>query len=371
MSSIFFIFQRFFVLFRKELLATIKDPACKIILIVPPLLQSIIFGYAATFDLNNIPYAVLDQSKSEESTRIIEKIDGTGVFRKVEQLRTQDEIADVINDEKALMVVQFGTDFEKNLKSDEAASLQVILDGRNSTTAATALEYFSSIIEDYNTEKSGEGELVEVITRGWYNPNFQSRWNILPNMIAGLSLIQILVLAALSVAREREQGTFDQLLVTPLNTMEIMFGKAVPSILIGLFQSSIILLVSLYWFHIPMSGSILCLMGGLVVFMIACVGVGLAISAISANMQQAMLYAFMIIMPIMLLSGLAIPIKNMPILVQYATWLNPLRFAIEIVQKAYFENAEFLSLMSSMLPLMVMTCITLPFAAWMFKHKLQ
>jgi ABC-2 type transport system permease protein len=209
-----------------------------------------------------------------------------------------------------------------------------------------------------------------VESRAWFNPNLETRWNLLPGMIAALSMLQTLLLTALSVAREREQGTFDQLLVTPMSPLEIMIGKALPPVLVGLVQSSLILLVALFWFGIPMAGSLVTLYTGLLFFTVASVGIGLSISAVSANMQQAMLYAFVLLMPLMLLSGLTTPVRNMPHALQVATLANPLRFAIDLVQRVYLEGVGLGTVWHNLIPLAVIAAITLPLAAWLFRNRL-
>jgi ABC-2 type transport system permease protein len=192
----------------------------------------------------------------------------------------------------------------------------------------------------------------------------------MPAMIAALSMLQTLLLAALSVAREREQGTFDQLLVTPLTPIQIMIGKALPAILVGLIQSTIILLIIRFWFQIPMEGSYWLLYLGLVSFTGAAVGIGLSISALSVSMQQAMLYTFLIIMPLMLLSGLLTPVRNMPAILQVVTYVNPLRFGIDMVRRIYLEGAVFSDIAFNFVPLLAVTAVTLPLAAWLFRNRL-
>jgi ABC-2 type transport system permease protein len=209
-----------------------------------------------------------------------------------------------------------------------------------------------------------------VESRAWFNPNLETRWNLLPGMIAALSMLQTLLLTALSVAREREQGTFDQLLVTPMSPLEIMIGKALPPVMVGLAQSSLILLVALFWFDIPMAGSLVTLYTGLIFFTVASVGIGLSISAVSANMQQAMLYAFVLLMPLMLLSGLTTPVRNMPHILQVITLANPLRFAIDLVQRVYLEGVGLGTVWHNLIPLSIIAVITLPLAAWLFRHRL-
>lgn len=361
-------------LVRKEFLAVLKDSASRAILVVPSLMQSLLFGYAATYDLSNVDYALLDQSRSGASVALIARIDGTGVFHRAATLRTQQDIARVIDTQKALLVVQIGPRFEQQLSAGEDAPIQLIVDARNSNTAGSAAGFVSAVVTAFNDEwreQHGGGKPpVTVVSRAWYNPNLETRWNFMPGMIAALSMLQTLLLTALSVAREREQGTFDQLLVTPLSPTEIMIGKAVPPVLIGLVQSTIVLLITLLWFRVPMAGSFITLYAGLTCFTIASVGIGLSISAVSANMQQAMLYTFVLVMPMMLLSGLTTPVSNMPHPLQIATLANPLRFAIDLVQRVYLEGVGLLTVWHNLIPLMIIAAITLPLAAWLFRNRL-
>lgn len=366
--------RRIASLCRKELLAILKDPANRVILIVPSLVESFLFGYAATYDLTNVPYALLDQSRGTHATELIARLDGSGMFHRVATLRTQKDIADVIDAGDALVVVQIGQRFEQQLNAGETTPVQLILDARNSNTAGSAAAYIGMIIASYNEalHASANSPVAQVTieSRAWYNPNLETRWNLLPGLIASLSMIQTLMLSALSVARERENGTFDQLLVTPFSPMEVMIGKAIPSVMIGLTQSTIVMMVALFWFEIPMAGSLVTLYTGLTLFTLASVGLGLSISAVSANMQQAMLYTFMLVMPLILLSGLTTPVRNMPEFLQIATLVNPLRFAIDLVQRVYLEGVDLLTVIHDLIPLLIISAITLPLAAWLFRHRL-
>jgi ABC-2 type transport system permease protein len=363
--------RRIISLCRKEFLAILKDPANRVILIVPSLMESFLFGYAATFDLINVPYALLDQSRSAASVELIARLDGTGVFQRVATLQTQRDIAGVIDSQQVLMVIQIGPRFEQQVNAGELAPVQLILDARNSNSAGSAAGYVASIIESYNTTLGGNArQLLTVEARAWYNPNLETRWNLMPGLIASLSMIQTMLLAALTVARERENGTFDQLLVTPFSPMEIMVGKVIPIVAIGLLQSTIVLLVSLYWFKVPLAGSLITLYTGLTLFMIASVGLGLAISAVCATMQQAMLYTFMLVMPLIMLSGLTTPVRNMPGFLQAVTLANPLRFAIDLMQRVYLEGADLVMVGYDLIPLLIMAAVTLPFAAWLFRNRL-
>ena len=274
-----------------------------------------------------------------------------------------------------MFVVSIPADFAPRLAQGQTTAVQLILDGRNSVTAGLASGYVGSIVGSYNQTLrqaaglSGTGG-VKIERRAWFNPNLESRWSLMPTLIASLSLIQTLLLAALSVAREREQGTFDQLLVTPLTPMQILVGKAVPSVLVGLLQSTIILVIIRFWFQIPMAGSIVTLYLGLLVFTVAAVGMGLSLSALSLTMQQAMLYTFLVVMPLMMLSGMLTPVRNMPEVLQVATYANPLRFGVAIARGVYLEGATFVDIVPHLIPLGVMIAVTLPLATWLFRHRL-
>lgn len=364
--------RRIAFLFRKEVLAIFKDPANRVILIVPVIVQSMVFGYGATYDLNHVSYAVLDQSEGEASKELIARLDGSGIFVRAATLRNPGDIARVIDDGQALLVLHFAADFDARLTSSGGAPLQLVLDGRNSTTANMAAGHLGTLVAKFNATRTASSSVsaVGVETRAWFNPNLESRWNIVPALIASLSMLQTLLLAALSVAREREQGTFDQLLVTPMRPMEILIGKALPSIAVGLIQASLIFAVALWWFQIPFSGSALLLYAALATFATACVGIGLSISALSLNMQQAMVYAFVLIMPLMLLSGLVTPVSNMPWSLQMLTYADPLRFAIELVRRVYLEGAGWSDVYTDFWPMVAVALVTLPVAAWLFRNRL-
>ena len=364
--------RRIAFLFRKEVLAIFKDPANRVILIVPVIVQSMVFGYGATYDLNHVSYAVLDQSGGEASKELIARLDGSGIFVRAATLRNPGDIARVIDDGQALLVLHFAPDFDARLTSSGGAPLQLVLDGRNSTTANMAAGHLGTLVAQFNATRTASSSVsaVGVETRAWFNPNLESRWNIVPALIASLSMLQTLLLAALSVAREREQGTFDQLLVTPMRPMEILIGKALPSIAVGLIQASLIFAVALWWFQIPFSGSALLLYAALATFATACVGIGLLISALSLNMQQAMVYAFVLIMPLMLLSGLVTPVSNMPWSLQMLTYADPLRFAIELVRRVYLEGAGWSDVYTEFWPMVAVALVTLPVAAWLFRNRL-
>ena len=354
----------------KELLVILKDPSSRLVLVLPILVQSLIFGYAATYDLNYVPYVVCDQSHSALSRDLISHIDAAGMFSRLATLSDSSQAESWIYDGKALLAIQIESDFSERLHAGRNAAVQVILDGRNSTTASIAMGYIGMIITAWN-ENRGLRSPVSVVTRAWFNPHLETRWNIMPAMIACLSFLQVLILGALSVAREREQGTFDQMLITPLSPWEILIGKAIPPILVGLVQSSLVLLVCIFWFRIPFAGELHTLYSALLLFTLSSSGIGLCISAIARSMQQAMVYCFVLMMPLMLLSGMATPVTSMPEMFQTATCVNPLRFAIDSVRRIYLEGAALSDISVNFIPMLAVAAITLPLAAWLFRNRLS
>jgi len=370
---------RIWALTKKELLAVLKDKVARISLLVPPVLQAFIFGYAASYDLNHVAYAVFDQDRSASSQALLAKLDGSGVFMRVADLHSDSQLRRYIDTQRALVVIQINQDFEKRLLSGAAADIQVITDSRNSNTAAIASGYVNAIVDAFNRDWHAlHGQItpshtssLSVVTRAWYNPNLESRWTMIPSMIGMLTLLQTVLLTAMSVAREREQGTFDQLLVTPFRPVEIMIGKAMPSVFVGLVQATGILLVAQLWFHIPFVGSFFTLYAGLLMFILAAVGIGLLLSAVSQNMQQAMLLTFFLVLPFAMLSGMATPVADMPKAVQILTCINPLRYAIDFTQRVYLEGAGVGLLWYDLWPLLLIATITLSGAAWMFRHRLN
>ncbi len=360
----------------KELLTILKDPKSRSVLFVPVLVQTLLFGYAATFELKKATFALYDESQSQLSREFVNHLTSNQIFELVTLIKQPQQMAQIINEQKALFVLKIPTDFEQKIRTGQATPVQLIVDGRNANTAAYATSYISAIVGQFNQtlqqqyQPEQTSNMIQIETRAWYNPNLETRWFIMPALIATLNMIQTLLLTALSVAREREQGTFDQLQVTPLTPFEIMVGKAIPSILVGLIQSTTILLVIMYWFKIPMVGSLLTLYAGLFLFTTASVSIGLMISALVANMQQAMFYTFIMIMPMILLSGLMTPIENMPTVLQQATMLNPLRHAIDFVRRVYLEGATIGQLSYDLWPLFFISLVSLPIASWFFRHKL-
>jgi len=366
--------NRIFALMIKEFLALLKDKRSRTVIIVPPLLQLIVFGYAATYDLNRVPYAIYNEDPGAASRELAARMEGSPTFHLVADLQNDSQIAPMINTRKALMILHMGPHFTRDLLLDQSSKLQVIVDGRNSNTAMLALGYVRNIVsrfsEQWASEHGGVRPPARLNIRTWFNPNLESRWFIVPGIVGLLTLVVTLLVTALSVAREREAGTFDQLLVTPLHPVEILLGKVMPGFIIGSIEASFIILVAVFWFHVPLLGSLTALYTGLFLFLLSAIGVGLMISSIAVTQQQGLLGAFLFLVPSIILSGFATPIANMPPFMQDLTLLNPMRYFLVIIRSVFLEGGTVSLLWPQYWPMAVIGMVNLSIAAWLFRHRL-
>lgn len=358
----------------KELLAVLRDAKSRIVLVVPPIVQLLVFGYAVTFDLNNVPFAVYDEDHSAASRELISHFKGSPNFREAAVITRHDQIADLIDRKEVLVVIHIHSQFTRDLYRSDPAKVQVIVDGRNSNTALIALNYVQTIVsrfgEQWNLTHQQRGVPAQLEARSWFNPNLESRWFIVPGIAGLLTLVVTMMVTALSVAREREQGTFDQLLVTPFTPVEILLGKMLPGFIIGIFEASFIFAVAVFWFHIPLRGHLLTLYTGLSLFLLSSVGVGLMISSLSVTMQQGLLGAFLFLVPSITLSGFTTPIENMPVWIQHLTLINPMRYFMVILRSSFLEGASFASLVSQFWPMAIIGVVCMSLAAWLFRHRM-
>ncbi|MCX8049156.1 MAG: ABC transporter permease [Methylohalobius sp.] len=361
---------RLLALIYKEFLILLKDWRSRLVVIAPPLIQLFIFSYAATYDLTRIPYAVFDQDRSALSHEVLAHFRGSKQFVEVAYLSHDRDIAALIDRRRVLLVLHLGPDFEERIKHGQPAKLQVILDGRNSNTARIALRYVQAIIGQFNQNIGAQRAAPLVQTRAWFNENLQSRWFIVPGLTALLTLVVAMVTCALTVAREREQGTFDQLLVTPLTPLEILIGKTVPSFIIGLAEGTLILVAAVTWFGIPFRGSLGLFYFALALYLLSAIGVGLMISSIARTQQQGLFGAFMFLVPAVILSGFATPIENMPEPIQYLTRLNPMRYFLTLARQSFLADSSFAQLWPELWPMALIGAVTLTLAAWLFRHRL-
>lgn len=366
--------HRIIALAVKELLAILRDKKSRMVLIGPPIAQLLVFGYAATYDLNNIPIAIYNEDRSSPSRELVARVIGSPHFDVVGHIDHDAQIAPLIDNKKVLVVLHLGPRFSDYIKGGKPTQAQLIIDGRNSNTALLALGYMRSIITDFNIDWSRKYGLPEppatLKIRPWHNENLLSRWFVVPGIIGLLTLVVTTIVTGLSVAREREAGTFDQLLVTPLRPVEILIGKSIPGILIGLIEGSFILLVVVYWFEVPLRGSLGALYLGMFLFLLSAVGIGLMISSMAVTQQQGILGAFLFLVPAVILSGFATPIGNMPELVQQLTYINPLRYFLIILRGVFLEGDSYALLFDQYWPMAIIAVVSLALAGWLFRHRM-
>jgi len=362
--------RRLLTLIRKELLAQLRDPQSRRLLIMPILLQLLVFPFAATMEVKNNVLAVHNLDGGAESIELIQRFGQTRAFPTLLFVYSEADVRDVIDYQRAMLVVQIPADFSRKLAAGAPAQLQAIIDGRRSNAAQVAFGYVQTILDEYARERGGR-VLSNLAVRNWFNPNLDSKWFLLPSLVAIITTLGCLIVTAMSVAREREQGTFEQLLVSPLTPAIIMIGKAVPAMLIAIVQASIILSGAVFVYRIPFQGSILLLYLGIVLYGLALVGIGLLISSLCSTQQQAFLGVFGFLMPAILLSGFISPIENMPEPLRSATWLNPVRHFLVIARGLYLKGFDAQLVWTNAWPLLVIAALTLSLAYVFFKRRSQ
>ena len=328
---------------QKEFLALLRDKKSRMVLIVPPLVQLIVFSYAATFDLNHISYAVWNEDPGLYSRQVLARFSGSPNFRLLKSVDSEKEVRALIDNRKVLLVLHIRRTFSRDLLAGRPGTVEALVDGRQSNTAMILMGYVQTIVQGFSDDFVAANGLTPPIAplslRAWYNPNLKSRWFIVPGIVGLLTLVVSLLVTALSVAREREDGTFDQLLVTPLRPFDIIMGKIIPGFVIGFAESTAIVLVGVFLFHVPLRGSLPALYLGIFLFTLSGLGVGLMISSLVSTQQQGLLGAFLFLVPSIILSGFATPIANMPQIIQDMTLINPLRYFLVILREVFLQGA--------------------------------
>ena len=366
--------RRIFSLTIKEFLTLLTDKKSRMVLIVPPIMQIIVFGYAASFELNHVSYAIFNEDRGVESRQLLAAFSGSDVFSNYGTITHDSQISPLLDAGKVLLVLHIGQNFSENLLLGRPAPLQVLLDGRNSNTAMLALNYVQNIVLSFNAKWNRQYGVRNapaiLVQRAWFNETLNSHWFIIVGIVALLNLVITLEVTALSVAREREAGTFDQLLVTPMTPFEILVGKSLPGLIIGVLEATFIISIIVLWFHVPLRGSIAALYLGLSIFLLSAIGIGLMISSLAVTQQQGLMGAFLFMVPAVILSGFATPIENMPQLVQWLTYLNPMRYFLVIVRSVFLQGASFELLWSQYWPMLLIGIITLTMAAVLFRKRM-
>jgi ABC-2 type transport system permease protein len=381
--------ERIFVILRKELIQALREPRMRVLLFVPPIVQLLVFGFAVNLDVDHARIAWMDMDRTPESRSLRDRFTGSGRFDIVSAPESEEDVQRTLDRGEAQAVVRVPLGFARDTARGRATEVQILIDGTNSNTASLVASYAGEIVAEYSVDLLERQQRVKVLTRSpgspvstatpqvtarsrvWFNPDLHSRNYFVPGVIANIIMMVTLMLTALSIVREKEIGTMEQLMVTPVRPIELMLGKTLPFALVGLLDVVLITVAALLVFHIPLHGSFLLLLFCAVLFLMTSLGAGLFLSTISQTQQQAMMGSFFFSTPAFMLSGFAFPIRNMPVPVQYLTYLNPIRYFIEIVRGIFLKGAGVDVLWPQMAALTVYGVTVLSLSAMRFQKKLD
>lgn len=367
-------FERIRHMVIKEFIQVFRDRRMIAIVFVVPIMQLLVFGYAVTTDVNNISTAVYDLDRSSESRELVRRLVSSGYFSIRYFAESAQEIQDLLDRGRVIASIQINRGFSSDLKQGNRTDVQILVDGTDSNTAAIAVDYANKVILKYAKEKtpalSASPVRIDVRPRAWYNPDLRSRNYNVPGVIAFVIMLTCLLLTSMAVVREREIGTIEQLMVTPLKPIELMLGKTIPFAIIGFFDMAIVTIVAVLKFDIPIKGSLMLLPVSTAIYLLSALGIGLFISTISKTQQQALMATFLFYAPAVLLSGFMFPIENMPEIIQYGTYLNPLRYFLVILRGLFLKGNGVDILWPQMTALLVLGIAVIAFSSLRFKKRL-
>lgn len=366
----------------KEFIQIFRDPRMKGIIFLMPIIQLLVFGYAVTTDVKNVATAVYDLDNSLASRELIARFSESGYFDVVTYVDSPAEIRDLLDRDQVRAVLQMNKGFGDNLRAGKIAPLQIIVDGTDSNTAGIVLDYSAKIAGKYSekilitrsTRLKGvalDPGTVELRTRAWFNENLESRNFYVPGVIAIIVMLITLMLTSMAVVREKEIGTMEQIMVTPITSSEFILGKTVPFAVIGFVDVILITVIGVFWFEVPIRGNIFLLFGATGLYLMTTLGVGLLISTVSETQQQAMMSTFFFYFPAVLLSGFMFPIANMPVVIQWLTYLNPLRYFLVIIRGIFLKGVGPDVLWPQLVALSIMGILTLWFASRRFQKTIK
>lgn len=357
------------ILLKKELIQLVKNPKMRITLIVPPMMQLLVLGYAATLELKHVDLGVLDYSRSAASRALIAEFQGSPTFNVHAMLASEADLANKIDTRQIQVAVVIPPNYAQAIHGKARPEVQVIVDGRSANSAGLATAYVQNIVTEHGAAMVRNAPQIEISSRAWYNPNYQARFYMVPAVLAMIGLIDVMLINALAMSKEREEGTFDQLRLTPVSSLELLSAKGFSSVLIGACQLTIGLLMIRFWFHVPFRSSLLLILVLLASFLFAAMGIGLLISVLSRNLQQAILGVFGVIMPFSMLSGLATPVESMPVFLQMITIVNPLQHGVSGIPRAFLEGSTFYDLRFTFFFLWMIAIVFFGLAWLVFKKQ--
>lgn len=366
-------FERVRAILIKEFKQIFRDPRMKTIIFISPLFQIILFGYSANKDITYVPTAIFDRDNTKESRDLIHKFTYSKYFVPVRYISEDKEENEVLDKGQVSLVIRIERGFGRDLKAGKKADVQLVFDGTDSNTAMVVISYVNTIMNDYQEEllkeRAGAAGFintvpsVELRDRAWFNGNLISRNYYLPGVISTIVTVMSLLLSAMAIVKEKEIGTMEQLTVSPLRPLELIVGKLLPFAVIALIQVTLITVLGVLWFNIPLRGNLLLLLFSTCIYLFTTLGIGLFISTISSTQQEAMMSVFLFYMPTVLLSGFAYPIANMPKVIQWFTFTNPLRYFMVVIRSIFLKGVGIEVLWAQLAPLLFigLTVITLSY----------
>jgi ABC-2 type transport system permease protein len=368
-------FGRILHMIIKEFIQTFRNRKNWALLFGFPVIQLFMFGYVVTTDVNNISTAIYDRDKTQESRELARRLQASGYFNITHYPQSPEEIKDLLDSGKTLIAIQINERFAEDIAKKKPSQIQLIVDGTDSNTAMIAMNYATKIISLYAADfaaPSVKAQLTKIDfrTRFWYNPDLKSRNYNVPGVIASIIMLVCLILTSMSVVREREMGTIEQIMVSPIKPVELMIGKTAPFAVIALFDMIVVIVIGTLWFGITIKGSIFFLFLCTLAYLLSVLGIGLFISTVLKTQQQALMATMFFFMPALLLSGFMFPIENMPEGFQYVTYLNPLRYFLIIIRGVFLKGIGFDILWPEMLALLVLGMIIISFSAMRFRKRL-
>ena len=355
----------------KELLSYLRDPQSRLILVGPPLMQLLVFSYAITLDADNVRIAVFNENASAPAYELVQRIAASSFVSEIVPVYSRAAMTTAIDEREALVAIHIPADFSRKLAGEQTAGIQVVLDGRRANAAQITLGYLNMIAAETGAELTGFGGSPRAEVRNWFNPNLIYRWFVVPSLSGILAMMIALLVTALSIARERELGTFDQLLVSPARPLEIVLGKTVPAVLIGSVLGTVMIAAGVFLFRIPFTGSPFWLGIGLVLFIVSVVGIGLMVSSVCQTQQQAILGTFTVAVPLVLISGFATPVENMPEWLQLIAAASPLKYYLIIVRGSFLKTLPPADVLANVWAMVLIALVTFSSAVFIVKRNLQ
>lgn len=374
--------QRLLHMLRKEFIQVLRNPRMRAVVFLLPVMQVLIIGYAVNTDVRKVRTAVFDLDNSAGSRELLARFSGSSCFDVVRRVETEGSARDLLDAGKVRVVLRFNRGFGETVAGGGTAPLQMILDGSDSNTASVVLSYASRIVGGFNQDQLKArmarqlgvrfaADPVTLVSRAWFNPNLDSRNFFVPGVLAMLVAVISVVLSSMSIVREREVGTMEQIMVTPIGRLEFILGKTIPFALIGFIDVALISLVAVFWFEVPLRGNPPTLFAATGLYLLSTLGVGLFISTVSRTQQQAMMTAFFFMLPAFMLSGFVYPIANMPEAVQWVTYFNPFRYYLVIIRGVYLKGSGLAVLWPHMAALAGLGAVLLGLAATRVRKTLS